>query len=56
MVAAQAQAQGRPVTIVMPDGKTFEGLTASDKTAEELSRYATNRRLRSAGRKPGWVG
>jgi phage-related protein len=56
MVPAQAQGQGRPVTIVMPDGRTFEGLTASDKTAEELSRYATNRRLRSAGRKPGWVG
>lgn len=55
MVAAQAQAQGRPISLTI-DGRTFDGLTASDKTAEELSRYATNRRLRSAGRKPGWVG
>jgi hypothetical protein len=55
MVAIPAQAQGRPVTLNI-DGRTFDGLTASEKTAEDLSRYATNRRLKSAGRKPGWVG
>ena len=55
MVAIPAQAQGRPVTLNI-DGRTFDGLTASEKTAEDLSRYATNRKLKSAGRKPGWVG
>ena len=55
MVAVPAQAQGRPISLTI-DGRTFEGLTASEKTAEDLSRYATNRRLKSAGRKPGWVG
>lgn len=55
LVAVPAQSQGRPITLSI-DGRTFDGLTASEKTAEDLSRYATNRRLKSAGRKPGWVG
>jgi len=53
--AVVAQSGGRPVTLNI-DGRAFEGMTATDKTAEDLTRFATARRLRSAGRKPGWVG
>lgn len=55
MVAIPAQAQGRPISLTI-DGRTFEGLTAPEQVAEDLTRFATNRRMRSAGRKPGWVG
>ncbi len=44
---------GRPLSLTI-DGQTFQGLTATDDAAEQLSRYAANRAMRSAGRSPGW--
>lgn len=44
---------GRPLTLVI-DGETFAGLTAPSDVMEELTRFATNRALRSGGRKPSW--
>jgi len=50
-----APSSGRPLSLTLPSGETIEGLTATEDAAESLIRYATNRRVRSAGRKPGWV-
>jgi hypothetical protein len=37
-------------------GETFAGLTVPVDVADRLSRFATIRQVRSAGRKPSWVG
>lgn len=34
--------------------KTFNGLSASNDTMDELTRFATSRQIRSTGRKPDW--
>jgi hypothetical protein len=36
------------------DGETFNLLTRDEETATRLTRYATTRRMRSAGKKPGY--
>ena len=46
---------GRPISLSI-FGETFDGLTAPDDVADRLSRFAINRQVRSAGRKPSWVG
>jgi len=54
-VGGEVQAAGRPLSFTLPGGEVVDGLTATPDAAEQLIRYATNRRVRSAGRKPGWV-
>lgn len=44
---------GRPVTLVMPTGDSFD-LTADENVAGKMVRYATTRVVRSAGRRPTW--
>lgn len=38
------------------DGMSFNGLRADDQTMEDLRKFAVNRQVRSAGRKPLWKG
>jgi hypothetical protein len=45
---------GRPITLVL-DGQSFN-MSAEQDVAESLVRYSTTRRVRSAGRKPAYVG
>lgn len=42
---------GNPMTLVL-DGHRFDGMTASDDAASSLTKYATERRMRSGGKKP----
>lgn len=46
---------GRPLSLTI-GGETFAGLIAPDDVADRLSKFATIRQVRSAGRKPSWVG
>jgi hypothetical protein len=46
---------GRPLSLTI-GGETFEGLVAPEDVADRLSRFANIRQVRSAGRKPSWVG
>lgn len=46
---------GRAMTLVI-GGQTFEGLTAPDDVANRLQKFAIGRQVRSAGRRPSWVG
>jgi hypothetical protein len=46
---------GRPLSLTI-GGETFSGLVAPDDVADRLSKFATIRQVRSAGRKPSWVG
>ncbi len=47
-------ASGRPVMITLGE-ETF-AMTAENDVAEKLIRYASRRRVKSAGRKPSWYG
>lgn len=49
-----APSRGRPVNVNI-DGQTF-AMEAQPDTVEELTKFATGRRVRSAGRKPAWYG
>lgn len=51
---AGGASKGRPLVLQIGD-EMFTGMTAEDKTAEKLSRFATRRNIQSAGRKPSWV-
>jgi hypothetical protein len=46
---------GRPFNLVI-DGRSFMNLRAPEDTAEEMVRFARQRQVRSAGRKPDWFG
>lgn len=46
---------GRPLSLTI-GGQTFDGLIAPNDVADQLSKFATIRQVRSAGRKPSWVG
>jgi len=50
-------AAGHPLQLVMSDGTVFDGLTATPNAADQITRYAMRRQLRTAGRgKPSWYG
>lgn len=53
--AAMGGASGRPLTLVL-DGETFSGLSAPEDVAGKLVSFAAGRKVRSAGKKPGWYG
>lgn len=54
LVAAPAGSAGRPVTLNI-GGEVFD-MMADNHVVDRLQRFATTKGLRSAGRKPGWVG
>jgi hypothetical protein len=54
LAAAASSASGRPVMLTL-GSETFT-MTADDDVAEKLIRYASRRRVKSAGRKPSWYG
>ena len=54
LAAAASSASGRPVMLTL-GSETFM-MTADDDVAEKLIRYASRRRVKSAGRKPSWYG
>lgn len=52
-VQAPIRSGGRPMVLQIGD-TVFDGLTASDNAVESISRYASGKSTRSAGRKPLW--
>lgn len=52
-MALASSSGGRPLVLNI-DGESFSGLTADDRTAERLTRFANRRNIESAGRKPLW--
>ena len=50
-----ANVGGRTINLTI-GGETFAGLIAPEDVADRLSKFATIRQVRSAGRKPSWVG
>lgn len=51
-------ASPKPVRVVnlTIEGETFDGMVTPEDTARSLMRFARKRQMRSAGRKPAWVG
>lgn len=53
VVSSAARPDGRPFTLVMPDGTKFEGMRIEDRTITRMHNYAVDKGRRSTGR-PGW--
>lgn len=54
--AGRGTSQQRPFQLVLPNGETVNGMTASEDAVTQISRFAARAGLASAGRKPAWFG
>lgn len=51
-----AQSSPSSVLNLTLDGQSFEGLIMPEDVADRLTKFAVSRQVRSAGRKPSWIG